>query len=292
MRRNCTSLAPILAIVAVGVCALAGHRVARAQFASGVTLVEVYVTVSDAGGPVGNLDKRDFEVLEDGVPQNIATFARGDFPLSVAIAIDRSWSMAGERLALAKSAARAFLEQLRPTDRSMLIAVASDTEVVAPFSADRGPALNALDRLTPWSTSGLYDALIACVDLIQPASGRRALILLSDGVDRYSQATPSAALEHARERDVLVYPIAFGRLRPPLFAELATQTGGQSFLLRDPKGLQKTFSTIADELRHQYLLGYTPSRPIDSARPAWRSIQVKVNRAGLRVRARDGYLAR
>jgi Ca-activated chloride channel family protein len=294
MPHNCTSLLPVVAIPAAAtLCMLAWPPTgARAQFASGVTLVEVYVTVSGAGGPVANLEASDFEVFEDGVPQEVTAFARGEFPLSVAIAIDRSWSMAGQRLTLAKRAARAFLEQLRPGDRSMLIAVASDTEVMAPLSTGRSTALDALARLQPWSTSGLYDALIACIDLIQPATGRRALVLLSDGVDRYSRAAPSVALAHARGRDVLVYPVAFGTVRPPLFAELASETGGQSFLLRDPKDVQQTFATIADELRHQYLLGYTPSRPIDSARPAWRSIQVKVNRAGLRVRARDGYLAK
>ncbi len=257
-----------------------------------MTLVEVYATVSDRSGPVTDLQKSDFSVSEDGAPQTITTFASGDFPLSVAVAVDRSWSMAGPRLSLAKRAARAFLQQLRAGDRSMLIAVASDIEVVAPLSTERAPALDALARLEPWSTSGLYDALIACIDLIQPASGRRALILLSDGLDRYSRATPSAALEHARARDVLVYPIAFGKTRPPLFAELAALTGGQSFVLGDPKDLDKTFATIAGELRHQYLLGYTPSRPIDPSHPEWRSIRVNVDRAAVRVRARDGYLAK
>lgn len=91
---------------------------------------------------------------------------------------------------------------------------------------------------------------------------------------------------------MLIYPIAFGRALPPLFPELAALTGGQSFQLRDPKQIDKTLATIAAELRHQYLLGYTPSRPVDPARPEWRAIQVKVNRTGMNVRARNGYVAR
>ncbi len=263
------------------------------QFATGVTLVEVYATVTDAhGSAVTGLHKNDFQVREDGVPQAVSTFAAGEFPLSVALAIDHSWSMAGQRLQLAKQAARTFLEQLRPSDRSMLIAVASDTEVLAPLSADRTRAIDALARLQPWSTTALHDAIIAGIDTIQPATGRRALILLSDGVDRYSRATAADALERARRSDVLIYPIAFGKARPPLFAQLAVQTGGQSFVVQDPRDLGKTFGAIADELRHQYLLGYTPSRPFDPAHAEWRSIAVTVLRAGLKVRARDGYLAK
>jgi Ca-activated chloride channel family protein len=282
----------VLALTALPVVAL-GAAIGRAQFASGVTLVEVYATVTDVrGGPVVDLQQRDFHVLEDGVPQTVTTFASGEFPLAVALAIDRSWSMAGARLDLAKAAARTFLRQLRPGDRSMLIAVASDTQVVAPLSADRTSALEALAGLEPWSTTGLYDAVISCLWMIQPASGRRALILLSDGVDRYSRASASDALARARGADVLIYPIAIGKVRPELFPELAALTGGQSFLLRDPRQIDTTLSTIAEELRHQYLLGYTPLRRIDAARSEWRAIQVTVDRTGVKVRARDGYLAK
>ncbi len=266
----------------------------RAQYTGGVTLVEVYATVTDAHGhPVTDLRQRDFHLREDGVPQSIEAFAAGDFALAVALAIDRSWSMAGEPLALSKAAARSFLLQLRPADRSMLVAVASDTEVLAPLSANRAPALDALARLQPWSTTALHDAIIGCVDLIQPAGGRRALILLSDGADRYSRATAADALERARRGDVLVYPIAVGKARPALFPELAALTGGQSYLLAgNVQEIDRTLAAIADELRHQYLLGYAPARAIDPAHPEWRSIEVTVDRPGVKVRARDGYVGR
>lgn len=287
MWRNCT---PWLAAVAA--CALLAPVSARGQFASGVTLVDVYATVANrAGGPVTDLRKTDFQVLEEGVPQTITAFASGDFPMAVAVALDRSWSMAGRRLQLAKQAARTFIAELRPRDRAMVIALASDTEVVAPLSVERNAAFEALARLQPWSTSALHDAVVASLDMIQPAGGRRALILLSDGIDRYSRATAADALQHARELDVLVYPISLGGERPPLFAELAAATGGRSFAIEDPSALAKTFGAIADELRHQYLLGYTPTRPADPSRPEWRSLTVKVSRPDVRVRARQGYLA-
>ena len=87
-----------------------------------------------------------------------------------------------------------------------------------------------------------------------------------------------------------MYPIAFGKTRSPLLAELAVLTGGRSYLLRDVRELDKTLAEIARELRYQYLLGYAPSRPIEPDRREWRSIRVVVKKPGIRVRARDGYM--
>ena len=270
---------------------LAGAAAAvGAQFTSSVNLVEVYATVTDqAGEPVNGLRQQDFVVREDGVEQQISTFAAGEFPLAVAIAIDRSFSMAGDRLAIAKEAARAFLADLRAEDESMVIAVGSRTEVVAPLTRDRAAQTAALAKLDAFGTTGLYDSVIAAIDAIQPARGRRALVVLSDGSDRYSSATSAQTLERARTSDVLVYPIAIGRTRPPVFAELASVTGGRSFHLTDARRLTDTLRTIARELRSQYLLGYSPARPIVQGRPEWRSIAVTVQRPGVVVRARDGY---
>lgn len=266
---------------------------AAPQFTSGVNVVEVYATVTDERGePVRGLDRSAFEIKEDGEPQAISAFTAADFPLSVAIAVDRSFSMAGDRLAVAKSAARIFLGELRPQDEAMVIAVGSTLDVVAPLSTDRNAQLAALSRLDAFGTTGLHDAIIRAIEAVQPARGRRALVLLSDGSDRYSQAPASEALERARRADVMIYPIALGRTRPPLFAELATLTGGRSFHLRDTKTLPETLRAIAGELREQYLLGYTPARPIVAGSNQWRSITVTVNRPGVRVRARDGYTAR
>ena len=264
-----------------------------AQFASGVNVVEVYATVTDAAGaPVTGLTQADFIVRENGDAQQVSTFAAGEFPLSVAIAIDRSFSMGGERLALAKSAARAFLGELRPDDQSMLIAVGSQVEIVAPLSTDRPAQYAIVSELDAFGTTGLYDSIVTALEAIQRAAGRRALVLLSDGADRYSTASAGDAVEHARRSDVLVYPIALGRARPPVFAELASLTGGRSFYLREPKALTETLRGIARELRHQYLLGYSPSRPIVAGREEWRAIDVSVGRPNARVRARDGYLVK
>jgi Ca-activated chloride channel family protein len=171
-----------------------------------------------------------------------------------------------------------------------LLAIGSENEVLSPLSSERRAASDALARLAPWGTTPLHDAVLAAVSSIQAGRGRRALVLLSDGTDRYSRASAADVIQQSRRADVLVYPVALARERPPLFAELAAVTGGRSFQAADMKTLPSTLSTIGRELRFQYLLGYTPSRPA-SERGGWRSIRVTVNRANVRVRARDGYVA-
>jgi Ca-activated chloride channel homolog len=286
--RGTTSIVPLI---------VAGllSAVVAAQFSSSVDLVEVYATVTNPQGePVKGLTAADFRLSEDGAPQIITTFAAGEFPLSVAVGIDRSFSMGAgktDRLAMAKSAAHAFIGALGPNDQVMVVAIGSDTDVAAPLTTDHAAALAAIDRLDAWGTTPLYDATLAALDAIQTAKGRRALVLLSDGTDRYSDTTAADLLEQARRRDVLVYPVAIGPARPPVFAELATATGGRSFFAQDPKELARTLTTVAHELRSQYLLGYAPTRGIGS-QAEWRSIEVTVTRPDVRVRAREGYFGR
>jgi Ca-activated chloride channel family protein len=273
--------------------ALAASAPAAGQFASGVNVVEVYASVTDARGePIQGLTREDFGVREDGVAQTLSVFAEGDFPLSVAIGVDASFSMAGTRLELARSAARIFLGELRPADEAMVITIGSEVQTVAPLSKERRAQVDAVARIDTFGTTALYDAIIGAIEAVQPATGRRALILLSDGDDRYSAASAETALERARRSDVMVYPIALGRQRPELFAELATLTGGRSFHARDARGLPDIVRGIARDLRHQYLLGYTPSRAIRPGSNEWRSIGVTVKASGARVRARDGYVVR
>jgi Ca-activated chloride channel family protein len=266
------------------------------QFSASVELVEVYATVTDAKGElVTGLDREDFDVYEDNQLQEVSAFAAGEFPLTVALGVDRSWSMAGDRLRLAKQAAQAFLQQLRPSDRSMVVAISNEAEVIAPLSSDRVNQGRAIAALDPWSTTALHDAIIAALDRLAPEPGRQALIVFSDGTDRYSKATAADVIGRARRSNALVYPIAIGRDRPALLAELAVVTGGRSFQLRDVKELEKTLATIARELRYQYLLGYTPRDAAEDGAREWRSIRVVLKNAGatpgLRVRARDGYVA-
>ena len=257
-----------------------------------MNVVEVYASVTDAKGePLTGLRPQQFAVLEDGVQQSVDAFVEGDFPLSVAVAIDRSLSMAGERLATAKAGARTLLGELRTGDQSMVVAISGRVETVAPLSSDRAGQVDAVGALDAWSTTALHDAIVAAIDSVQAGTGRRALVLLSDGNDRYSQTSAGDVLSRARAADVMVYPVALGRSRPGLFAEIAAVTGGRSFHARNRGALDEVMRQIARELRHQYLLGYSPVRPLGEGRGEWRAIRVQVSGApGARVRARDGYV--
>ncbi len=263
-----------------------------ATFSSQAQLVEVYATVTDDKGElVTGLRRNDFQVYENNQLQDVSQFAFGEFPLTVALGVDRSWSMAGKPLELAKQASKSFLNQLKTNDRAMVVAISSSADLIAPLSADRFTQARAITALDPWSTTALRDAILASLDRLEPESGRQALVLFSDGNDRYSQASEADVIARARRSNALIYPITIGKQRPAFLAELAVLTGGRSFVLKDATELEKTLSTIARELRYQYLLGYAQADAIDEGTHEWRSIRVTLNgnHPGLRVRARDGY---
>jgi Ca-activated chloride channel homolog len=263
-----------------------------AQFSAGTELVEVYVSVSDsAGRPVTGLAREAFTVLEDGVPQEITTFVAGTMPLALGVAVDRSFSMAGRPLSAAKAGAVRLLESLQPGDRTVVVAVGSRVETLAPLSDDRQRAREAVRSLTPWGTSPLGDATMAAIASVAEGTGRRALAFFTDGRERYNEADRAAVLDQVRRGSVLVYPVAVGGAPTPLLVELAAASGGRSFTARNAAAAARAAEALADDLRHQYLLGYVPKRPLDQGGEAWRSIRVSVSRAGVAIRARDGYFA-
>lgn len=261
-----------------------------AQFSSGISLVEVYATVTTSRGAfVGDLTADDFVVREGGVPQEIVTFSAGEFPLSVGLAIDHSWSMAGRRFNVAKSAAHSFLGALRPEDQATIVGISSEVETLVPLSRDRAAQHQAVHALEIWGSTRLHDAILDSLAAIEPARGRRALVVLSDGDDRSSRASAADVVDRVRRSDVLVYPVALGPRLPPLFTELAEVTGARAFHVRDMNRLTSTFQEIAAELRRQYLLAYVPQPATLADGGGWRAIAVEVTRPGVRVRARQGY---
>jgi Ca-activated chloride channel family protein len=263
------------------------------QFSAAVRQVEVYATVTGTNGrPVRDLTAQDFAIAEDGVPQTITTFSAGEFPATVALVIDRSFSMAGAPLTMARTAGRVFLASLRPEDRVMLIGIGGEVEALAPLDVDRAPLVAALDKLDAWGTTSLHDAIITSLDLLEPEPGRRAIVLLSDGGDRYSRASAADVIERVKRSNILIYPVAIGRRAVPFLSELALFSGGRAIGLPDPKGLARALTSVAEDLRWQYLLGYSPSKPWGDA-PEWRQIAVDMTRmTRLRVQARRGYLTK
>lgn len=259
------------------------------QFVAQTELVEVYATVSDAKGRfVTDLTRDEFIVLEDGVPQPISTFADGEQPVSIALAVDRSWSMADGRLAAAQRGGRELLLELGDQDRAMLVAIGSDVEVPVPLTSDRQAVDASLQALDPWGSTALHDAVVLAFDAIEPAPGRRALVLVSDGLERNSRKTAEEVMARVRASDVLAYPIVLERKVPEVLSTLATVTGGRAQRVRRVSELPTVMRRIATELRHQYLLGYQPLKP--SRAGEYRRIEMRVTRPRHQVRARTGYV--
>jgi Ca-activated chloride channel family protein len=278
--------------MAVGVALLGLNLTSAGQFRSGVSLVELYVSVLGRDDrPVEALAREDFVVLEDGVAQDVSVFAAGNVPLSLAVGLDRSFSVAGARLAQMKAAAARLIDSLHRDDRLLLLAIGSRVDVLAPLGTDRTAQSRALAAVDPFGSTSLHDAIVAAVDRIQDAPGRRALVLLSDGVDRYSRASASDVLALAKARDVLIFPVAVGSPAPSLFVQLSAATGGRAFTVRDPTRLDDALRDLTRELRAQYLIGYVPARDV-SARREWRTIRVDVKRQGVTARTRQGYWTR
>jgi Ca-activated chloride channel family protein len=279
----------VLALAAAA--SVAPEARARQQFSARTELVEVYATVTDDRGRfVTDVGRDEFTVLEDGVPQTLSTFADGQQPVSIALAVDRSWSMASGGLEAARRGGRDLLWELGDQDRVMLVAIGSEVEVPVALTNDRRRVDTALQALDPWGSTALHDAVVTAFDAIEPAPGRRALVLISDGLERGSRRSHAEVLARVRASDVLAYPVVLQRKVPDVLAQLAATTGGQAQRVRRLADLPTVLRRIASDLRHQYLLGYQPLRA--TAAGEYRRIEVRVGRQKHHVRARAGYLAR
>ena len=177
-----------------------------AQFSSGVQLVEVYASVTGARGEVvTGLTRDDFVIYEDGVAQEISVFGAGEVPLTVALGVDRSWSMAGDRLRLSKQAAQAFLGALKPEDRVMVVAVNSEATVIAPLSTDRLAQRGAIAALDPWSTTALGDAIITMLDRQRlDEIGQILLVLVAVHVEPLAEVALAVQEADGDQRDAEV----------------------------------------------------------------------------------------
>ena len=264
-------------------------------------LVVLNVTVTDKSGQyVKALKKSDFKVYEDGkeVPASaIASFGFQDAPYAAVILLDSSGSMES-RFTLARSAAIRFLDGLREEDVAAVYRFDSKVERVQEFSGGRdlapiGYAIRAKGMTT------LNDAIVEAAKVLadRPES-RRAIVILSDGMDTYSKASGDKAVESALGVGASIFAVDMSSLDTPGFANrqsavtlkgFAEKTGGRFVSTGGGQVLRDAFAGIADELGHQYTITYRPSNTTRDGK--WRTLEVKVNREDLNVRARKGYRA-
>jgi VWFA-related protein len=282
-------------------------------------VVNVYAIVKDKRGRLmPNLNTEDFELTEDHIPQQISYFSREtESPLTLGIMIDTSPSQQ-QVLAAEQEQARAFIRQvLRPKDVAFVLRFDVEVELLQDFTSEQRLLARAIDntvineggyRLLPdpsaTATVGgthLYDALyLASNELMKSNVGRKVLIMLTDGQDQGSKVTSNSALEAAEKADVIIYSVAlcdssfyWAQDLPfsgiPVLKKFSEETGGQMVKVNQARDTAAAFQEIAEELRAQYFLGYSPSNRLRDG--SFRKIRVRTRRRNYRVRVRRGYYA-
>lgn len=257
-----------------------------------VNVVELPVSVADRSGtPVSNLEEKDFTVLEDGKPKKLSSFSfAANLPISVGVLLDHSGSME-KRMETAKAAAIEFFQKIvKKNDRAFIGAFAGDPARNAPFVSEVA-TLEAQVHAIPKAGGGtaLYDAIVTGLYRFRNVQGRRALVIITDGEDTTSRLGYNDMLAYARSARVPLYFIGVGfALGDGGMKNLAAETGGVAYFIRNINQLSETYAQLEKELRSQYLLTYhTESSKKDQT---YRSIEVKVDRADARVRTIRGYI--
>jgi Ca-activated chloride channel homolog len=267
-----------------------------------VKLVNVFVTVTDEHGvPVANLQKDNFALLEDGRPQKIKVFDRESaLPLSIVLDIDTSLSTRKD-LPLELTSARRFVHAiLRPVDAIALYGFNEIVSEVVPFTSDAKFVDRGIDRMRLGSATALYDALYLGSHALIPRSGRKVMVVITDGGDTVSKVNYKEAVRAAQEAEAIVYSIIVVPIEASAgrdtggehaLIQISEDTGGKYFYATSLTELDDAFQKISDELRTQYLLAYYPSQRLSDS--DFRRIQVSIDGlptgSDFKVRHRTGY---
>ena len=277
-------------------------------FRSATNIVAVNVTVTDGRKPITGLTRGDFEVLEDGVPQEVQFFESRTVPLDVILLLDTSSSMQ-DKMPAVHEAARSFMKILRPEDRGAVVTFADSVQVVQDLTHDGAAIERAINGTHAGGSTALRTAIYVALKqfAVRPrAPGeirRQAIAVLSDGQDTKSLVPMEDVLALARRSAVNIYPISLAPAagtqasEPLRFSDayqamqtLARETGGQVFVTRHVHGLKDVYQAIAGELSAQYSIAYSPTNARADGR--FRRILIRIiTNPALRPRARPGYLA-
>ena len=284
------------------------------KFSTDVKVVTLLATVRDRDGRVAkNLTREDFILQDDGTPQTITYFAsESDLPLTIGLLVDTSNSQAGVMEAERK-ASYVFLDKVLRENEDLAFVAHFDTrvEVVQGFTSSRRDLAAALDRLkVPGQIATLlYEAIRkTSEDLMRRQPGRKAFILLSDGVSFNDKTSIGTAIEYAQQADTIIYSILFadhGKFYRPgraavlaisrqhgrtVMQRLARETGGAFFEVSASHPIEEAYADIEDALRNQYSIGYTPQ--VAGTPGQYHKIKLTAKRADLVVATRDGYYSK
>jgi Ca-activated chloride channel family protein len=278
-----------------------------------VGLQQLYVTVTDRRGRrVIDLEPEAFSVADDGRPQEIITLEGGDIPITAVLVVDGSSSMEGAPLRAARSGVAAFAHEMKELDEASVLVFSDRLLRRTPFAGDPGEILSGLASLEAVGGSAVHDHLYLALKLLEERQGRRVVLLLSDGLDAHSVVSMEQLDELARVSQSLVYwvrtrqrfvvrassltlmswvgPVEGERDHRRL-EKLVKRSGGRIVEIERVADVEWAFREVLAELREQYAIGYYPDPP-HSGSGRFRTVDVKVKRSGLKVRAREGYVDR
>ena len=284
----------------LGTATLPAQQTDIPVFRSGTELVDLYVTATDRNGRlVPTLLREDFEVLDEGLSQDILLFENEVRPITVVVMLDTSASMTPS-LDLLLAGAEQFIIRMLPDDRGKVGAFNDKIQILpeSDFTGDRDALIDELDRLQFGNPTRLYDAIGASIQSLQGVEGRKVVLVFTDGEDTQHEIGWREVLDMARAEEVMIYTIGLesnyfnglrqvrskpdGRLKT--FAE---ETGGGYFELKNSDELGPTFTRVAQELHSQYVLGFTPSVRDGKLH----ELEVLVKQRGTTARARRTYTA-
>lgn len=264
----------------------------------------LFVNVARGGERDLRLDAGDFQIFDNGKPQQLVTFGRDELPLTAVLLLDTSESMGGERLESVRRGAKAFIDGMKPLDEAMLALFSDRMLRITPFTADRQALDLALASSKAAGGSAVNDFLYMSLKLLESRQGQRVVVLFSDGSDVHSVLPGSDLLWKARTGQALVYWIHLGGKRKSftsswrdfeandreydMLRKVVSESGGRVLDIERIDQLEGAFRTILEELRQQYALGYYPSNSKGDG--SWHKVDVRLRGTGGRVRTREGYV--
>jgi Ca-activated chloride channel family protein len=271
-------------------------------FKGGVDLVTIRAVVRDGKGrPVTTLTKADFELVDNGRTHEVVAVEQDNGPVGLALLFDISGSMdVNDRFGRAREQGYFLLSGLRNgEDEAAIFAFDSRLHVIQPFTTELDRLRGTVTEFSRWGMTSIHDAIASASRTMDArATRRRALVVLTDGIDTGSKLTPAEVSAIASSIDLPVYIVAVvqsiddpraGGSNQALageLADLARWTGGQLFVSTSMSEASNVARQITNELRQQYLIAFEPG-----ATPGWHAVEVKVRRKGHTVQARSGYMA-
>lgn len=272
----------------------------RPSYRAAVDVITVTVSVTDGEGRlVPGLTKDDFIVFDDGVEQPVTQFVGERVPVSLGVVLDVSDSMSGKRMDDARGALDHFVgELLNEEDEAFLMVFNHKPRLISPWTAAPAKLRNALDGVIPMGGTAVYDAIGDSLERFRTRRHQRAaIVVISDGADTASDRDLRTLRTALRRTDAFVYAVAIDppdikriniKVDEAALRAITTDSGGYTEVVHDSAELPGATQRIAEELNHQYLIGYVAPHTPDGE---YHSIRVKTKREGLRVRSRKGYVA-